>query len=221
MDCSGNRLTLVQTRTMRKKAIIFDLDNTIFPVPQIGHTLFAPLFALIEQAGYRGHELEQIKDEVMRRPFQRVAHDYQFSEALTKKSIALLKQLVYNAPIAIFEDYALVRQLPIDKFLVTTGFPNMQQSKVDRMGLQKDFREIHIVDPSTSNKTKKEVFAEIIQRHRYTKEEVLVIGDDLQSEIKAAQELGIEVVWYDKYQRYEPLPGLKKIASYQQVLAML
>src|SRR4051812_44929662 len=139
---------------MKKKAIIFDLDNTIYSVYTIGHTLFAPLFELLEQDGTQLQHMDKIRDEVMRRPFQHIANDYQFSEELTKKSIALLQQLVYNAPIEPFEDYALVRQLPIDKYLVTTGFPNMQQSKVDRMGLQNDFREIHIVDPSTSNKTK-------------------------------------------------------------------
>ncbi|MFL5748479.1 MAG: HAD family hydrolase [Niastella sp.] len=206
---------------MKKKAIIFDLDNTIYSVYTIGHTLFAPLFELLEQDGTQLQHMDKIRDEVMRRPFQHIANDYQFSEELTKKSIALLQQLVYNAPIEPFEDYALVRQLPIDKYLVTTGFPNMQQSKVDRMGLQNDFREIHIVDPSTSNKTKKDVFVEIILRHRYAKEDVLVIGDDLQSEIKAAQELGLDVVWYDKYERYEPMPGLKKITSYQQLMAFL
>jgi putative hydrolase of the HAD superfamily len=206
---------------MKKKAIIFDLDNTIYSVYSIGETLFAPLFELIEQDGTQTQHMNRIRDEVMRRPFQHIANDYQFSGELTRKSIKLLKQLVYSAPIEPFEDFAVVRQLPVDKYLVTTGFLKMQQSKVDRMGLQKDFREIHIVDPSTSGKTKKEVFAEIILRHQYAEEDVLVIGDDLQSEIKAAQELGIEVVWYDKYERYEPVPGLNKIASYQQLLALL
>jgi putative hydrolase of the HAD superfamily len=32
---------------MYKKAIIFDLDNTVYPVHSIGEELFAPLFALI------------------------------------------------------------------------------------------------------------------------------------------------------------------------------
>jgi putative hydrolase of the HAD superfamily len=206
---------------MKKKALLFDLDNTIFSVYSIGHTLFAPLFELIEQDGTQLQNMDKIRDEVMRRPFQQIANDYQFSEELTKKSIAILKQLVYNAPIEPFEDYALVQQLPHDKFLVTTGFKNMQQSKVDRMGLQKGFKEIHIVDPATSNKTKKEVFADIILRHQYAKEDVLVIGDDLHSEIKAGQDLDIDVIWYDKYERYEPQPGVQKITSYQQLVALL
>jgi putative hydrolase of the HAD superfamily len=206
---------------MKKKAIIFDLDNTIFSVYSIGNTLFAPLFDLMEQDGTQWAHIDAIRDEVMRRPFQQIAKDYRFSDELTRKSIDILKRLAYNAPIEPFEDYGLVRQLPIDKYLVTTGFRCMQQSKVDGMGLQHDFLEIHIVDPTTSNQTKKEVFLDIVQRHGYAKEEVLIVGDDLHSEIKAAQELGIDAVWYDKYERYEPKPELTKIAHYQQLLELL
>lgn len=187
---------------MKKKAIILDLDNTIFPVPSIGHKLFAPLFELIEQEGSHKDDLEKIKDEVMRRPFQQVAKDHHFNEALTSKCVAVLKELAYKDIIEPFEDYAIVKHWPVDKFLVTTGFVKMQQSKVDRLGLGADFKEIHIVDPATTNKTKKDVFADIIQRHGYSKEEVLVVGDDPNSEIKAAHELGIDAVLYDKFKRY-------------------
>jgi putative hydrolase of the HAD superfamily len=206
---------------MTKKAIIFDLDNTIFPVPQIGHTLFAPLFALIEEEGSHASELDQIKDEVMRRPFQRVANDHNFSEALTTKSIELLQTLSYNGTIEPYEDYAHIQRLPHDKYIVTTGFRKMQQSKVDHLGLANDFKEIHIIDPTTTKQTKKDVFAEIMHRHGYAPEDVMIVGDDLHSEIKAAQELGVYALWYDKEQRYEPVPGVKKITNYRELLMVL
>lgn len=206
---------------MRKKAFIIDLDNTIFPVPQIGDVLFAPLFALIEQEGSHAHELPKIKDEVMRRPFQLVAKDHHFSEELTGKSIELLKTLTYNDTIEPFEDYVLIQRLPQDKFLVTTGFRKMQQSKADRLALANDFKEIHIIDPTTTKQVKKDVFAEILQRHGYAKEDLLIIGDDLHSEIKAAQELGIDAIWYDKEERYEPVKGVMKIKDYGELLKML
>lgn len=206
---------------MKKKAIIFDLDNTIFPVPQIGHELFAPLFALIEQEGSQLGNLPGIKDEVMRRPFQQVAKDYGFSGSLTSQCIAILKELAYEGKIEPFEDYKLLQQLPVDKFLVTTGFKKMQQSKISRMRLEKDFKEIHIIDPSTTSQVKKDVFAEIQHRYGFSPEEMLVVGDDLHSEIKAAHELGFDAIWYDKYQRYEEVAGVKKIADYQELLVLL
>jgi putative hydrolase of the HAD superfamily len=204
-----------------KKAIIFDLDNTIYPVPQIGTKLFAPVFELLEIEGRSAHELEKIKDEVMRTPFQKVAKEHHFSEELTNKSIDILKDLAYNGAIEPFADFEYVRNLPVDKFLVTTGFTKMQQSKVDRLELAKDFIEIHIIDPTTSKKGKKDVFADIIQRHKYDKDDVMVVGDDVNSEIKAALELGVEAVWYDKYSRYEAKEGVKKISDYRKLVERL
>ncbi|MCS3796434.1 HAD family hydrolase [Niastella sp. OAS944] len=203
------------------KAIIFDLDNTIYPVPQIGTKLFAPLFELIEMEGDHSRDLEKIKDEIMRTPFQKVAKDHHFSEELTSKCINILKELAYTGAIEPFADFEVVRGLPVDKFLVTTGFTKMQQSKVDRLELAKDFKEIHIIDPTTSKKGKKDVFADIIQRYEYDKEDVIVVGDDVNSEIKAAHELGVEAVWYDKYNRYEAKEGVKKIADYRKLVERL
>jgi putative hydrolase of the HAD superfamily len=97
----------------------------------------------------------------------------------------------------------------------------MQQSKIDKLELTKDFKEIHIIDPTITKKTKKDVFADIIQRHGYEKEDVLVVGDDVNSEIKAAQELGVEALWYDKYSRYEAKEGVKKISDYRKVVERL
>ena len=182
---------------MQKKAIIFDLDNTIYAVSTIGEELFASLFELIVEAGNHTREMDKIRSDIMRRPFQLVAKDYGFSEVLTNKGIALLKDLTYNGKIEPFEYHQAIRKLPVDKFLVTTGFLKLQQSKIEGMKIAGDFKEIHIVDPLTSATTKKDVFADIIQRHGYDKSEVLVVGDDLYSEIKAAQELGVEAILYD------------------------
>jgi putative hydrolase of the HAD superfamily len=65
------------------------------------------------------------------------------------------------------------------------------------LNIEADFVEIHIVDPEKSPLTKKDVFADIMARHNYTAEDVLVIGDDPESEIKAAKALGIDTFLFD------------------------
>lgn len=187
---------------MGKKAIIFDLDNTIYSVHSIGDELFATLFEMIRQDGHHSENMEEIKDDIMRRPFQMVARDFQFSRELTENGMVLLNELTYEGKIEPFKDYQFVKNLAIDKFLVTTGFPKLQQSKVTGMKIEQDFKEIHIVDPSTSDKTKLDVFADIMKRHGYAREELLVVGDDLHSEIKTAQDLGIDAVLYDNFNRH-------------------
>lgn len=201
---------------MRKKAIIFDLDNTIYPVRSIGDELFASLFKLIEETGKHDEDMEEIKKDVMRKPFQVVADKYNFGPELTQKGIDLLRKLTYNGSIKPFDDYREVKQLSADKFLVTTGFFNLQQSKIKGMGIEQDFKKVYIVDPDTSDKTKKDIFAEILKENGYDVAEVLVIGDDIDSEIKAAQDLGIDTVLYDKLNQ-NPGTSLRRITDFKEL----
>ena len=180
------------------KGLILDLDNTIYPVVQIGENLFKPLFDLIlEHGGYKG-EVSDIRFDTMRMPFQHIISRYEFSSDLARESIDLLTDLAYHFPMEPFDDYEFVRGVDLPKFLVTTGFSIMQNSKVDRLGIRDDFEEIHIVDPATSDLTKKDIFSGILERYQWQAGEVLVIGDDVNSEIKAGNALGIPTVLYLK-----------------------
>ena len=205
---------------MRKKAIILDLDNTIYAVRTIGDELFAPLFDLISKDEHHANDLDKIKKETMRRPFQWVAKKYHFSEELTAKGTAILKTLAYHGKIEPFGDYRYVKSLPVDRFLVTMGFLKMQQSKVEKMNIAHDFKEIFIVDPAVSDKTKKDVFEEIIHRYGYAKTDILVVGDDPESEIKAARELSIEAVLYDKDNLY-PDEDVPRITDFTELIKFL
>ncbi|TPE45913.1 HAD family hydrolase [Pontibacter mangrovi] len=183
---------------MNIQALILDLDNTIFPVPSIGDELFQPFFELLEQRQDYEGDLQEIRKDAMRIPYQKVAEKYKFSEALKDKGDSILQQLTYSKHIPAFEDYAVLKQLPFAKFLVTTGYTNMQQSKIDCLGIAPDFTELHVVDPTKTDKTKKGVFQSILERYKYKPTEVLVIGDDPHSELKAGRELGIRTVLYTK-----------------------
>lgn len=182
---------------MRKKAIIYDLDNTLYPVHAIGDKLFAPLFDLIAETDLHTKNLEAIKKETMRTPFRLVAKEYGFSDQLTKKAIEIQEKLEYNEPIAAFEDYPEIKNIKAERFLVTTGFEKMQYSKIKHLGIENDFKEIHIVNPVLTSK--KEVFADILKRNNYKANEILVVGDDPKSEIQAAKDLGIDTVLYNKF----------------------
>jgi len=181
---------------MPVKAIIYDLDNTIFPVSSIGDKLFGPLFDLIAQSGQHNDRMEDIRYAIMRTPFRIVAQRHNFSDELTQKAIELQDTIEYTGEILPFEDYPETRNIPGERFLVTTGFKTMQLSKIRQLGITADFKEVHVVNPVENSK--KEVFADILKRYDYKPEEVLVIGDDPESEIAAAKELNIPTVLYDK-----------------------
>lgn len=207
--------------TKPKKAFIYDLDNTIYGVPTIGDALFAPLFELIQSRGDFQGSFEQVRQDIMRQPFQVVAAHYRFSQDLTREGIDLLRHLEYEGDIQPFADYGEILLIPGERFLVTTGFIRLQESKIRGMGIEEDFREIHIVDPDTSSKTKKDVFADILHRHAFQPAEVLVIGDDPGSEIKAARDLGLDTVLYDKYRRHPGALATFRISDFGDLRNLL
>ena len=211
---------------MIKKALILDLDNTIYPVNSIADHLFAELFATLD--GYielinsdDPDRLSKIKHEMTRRPFQHIADEFRLNEEVRNKMIGLLKNMTYDLPIRPYDDYKHVRSIPLDKFLVTTGFSKLQWSKVKMLGIEGDFKHIHIVDPEVSPKTKKDIFAEIMQIHNYRPEDLLVIGDDPESEIKAARALGIAAFLYDPLDNHPQAEVSYRSGNLQDVLNLL
>ncbi len=182
---------------MQKKAIIFDLDNTIYLVSSIADRLFETLFGIIAESGEYTGDLEKIKAEIMRRPFQYVADEFEFSIQLKATCMDHLKNLAYDRAIDPVENYETIRNFAYLKFLVTTGFNTLQNSKIEKLGIQNDFEKIFIIDPSETAKTKRDIFKKILINYKLRLDEVLVVGDDLNSEIKAAAELGIDSVLYD------------------------
>jgi len=199
-----------------KKAMIYDLDNTLYAVSDIGHELFAPLFDRIERSDNYSEDMDKIKKDLMRKPYQEVAEIYGFDEELKRDGDDILKELTYEKEIQVFEDYPALKELtyekeiqvfedypailelPGDRYLVTTGYTNMQNSKIRNMGISNDFKDLIVVDPSISDLTKMDVFSKIMKENGYQPSEMMVIGDDPDSEIKAAAELGIETVLYHK-----------------------
>jgi putative hydrolase of the HAD superfamily len=209
-----------------KRALILDLDNTIYPVSSIADNLFAALFKTLDQYSDRINTIDRdqvskIKDEMTRRPFQHIADEFKLNEDLRNRMTDTLKGMTYNLPMQAFEDYEHVRTIKLDKFLVTTGFVNLQMSKIKMLGIEQDFKSIHIVDPENSNQTKKDVFAIIMEKHGYSPEELLVIGDDPESEIKAAKALGIDTFLFDPNNKYPDAQVTFRSASLKDALSIL
>jgi len=182
-----------------RKALIFDLDNTIYPVSSIADNLFGQLFGLLEnnREMIGIEKVEAIKEEMTRRPFQYIADKYGLTAKIREGMEEALRNMSYDLPMQPFEDYHSLKNIPLDKYLVTTGYPKLQYSKIRQLGIENDFKETIIVDPDKSSQTKKDVFAAIIEKYGYQSEQLLVIGDDPASEIKAALELGIDTFLFD------------------------
>jgi len=202
---------------MRKKAIILDLDNTIYPVSSIGDRLFKSLFSLILESGEYTGDFGQIRFEIMRRPFQYIADEFSFSESLKANCFKLLANLTYDEKMQPFEGYQTLLTLPCRRFLVTTGYTKMQHSKIRQLGIENDFEAIFVIDPDQSNLTKRDLFEKILADYNLSIDDVLVVGDDLNSEILHAKALGIETVLYDYMSQYQEFEHQNVIRNHKDL----
>ena len=94
-------------------------------------------------------------------------------------------------------------------------------SKIKTMKIEPDYTEIFVVDPDTTDKIKRDVFEEIISKYGYATSDVFIIGDDPDSEVLAAQELGAHPILFDVDERHEARPGVTKVNGFKELLAIL
>jgi putative hydrolase of the HAD superfamily len=206
-----------------KRVLILDLDNTIYPVNSIANHLFGHLFKLIDERLEPADSdmVNKAKDELTRRPYQHVADEFGFSAELKAAGMEMLNNIELDIPMHAFEQYVQIQSIAIDKYLVTTGFTKLQMSKVKMLGIEADFKGIYIVDPEKSSQTKKDVFTNIMAENGYAPEDVLVIGDDPKSEIKAAVELGIDTFLFDPGDRHTDATVTYRGKDYMDVVRIV
>lgn len=202
---------------MIKKAIILDLDNTIYPVSSIGDKLFKSLFELIKSRGEYSGNFERIRYEIMRRPFQFVAKEFSFSESLFNDGMMLLQDLTFGEPMLPFEDYKEMKDITILKFLVTVGFTKLQKSKIRQLNIENDFEAIFIIDPVKTRLSKKEIFLKILHENAFDENDLIVVGDDVNSEIKAGKETGIDTVLYDREGKHSGMENQTIISNFKEL----
>jgi FMN phosphatase YigB (HAD superfamily) len=180
------------------RAVIFDLDNCLAAADEAGDVLFAPAFAAMRAAN-RGH----LSDEALaaafadtwRHALDFVARKHGFSDAVLDAGWRAFRTLEVTQPLRGYPDLREIEKLPLERFLVTTGFRRLQESKIAALGIRHLFAEIHVdaID-ETPRSSKKDIFAGIASRHGWQPGEVLVVGDNADSEIAAGNALGMPTV---------------------------
>ena len=148
---------LVIEINMIKKALIFDLDDTIYPIKPYADAMFGPLYELIKPHLTEA-VFEEVKEDLLTTPFQKVADRYHFSHALKQEGMQISLDMGFDGELTPFEDYLPLRDLEIEKFLVTGGYTKIQKCKIKQLDISKDFKEIFIPDPAKSNLEKVDIF---------------------------------------------------------------
>lgn len=180
------------------KALIFDLDSCLAAATEIGAAIVAPIFNAIREANQGdvpSADLEAAFTDCWRFPFDFVAEKYGFSSAMRTAGYRGFSQLEITQPLHGYGDLAVLEDLPGKLFLVTSGFRRLQASKVRALGLTARFTDI-LIDAIDAGPTqgKRPIFETILSEHQLKPDEVLVVGDNPDSEIAAGNQLGITTV---------------------------
>jgi phosphoglycolate phosphatase-like HAD superfamily hydrolase len=129
------------------KALIFDLDNCLAAANEVGEELFEPAFEAIRTANRGTLTLEQLTEafkECWRHPLDFLAQRFGFSKEMLAAGWKVFSQTVVETSMKGYGDLAVLRGLPFDLYLVTSGFRGLQESKVKALQTGDLFRGIEI-----------------------------------------------------------------------------
>ena len=180
------------------KAIIYDLDNTIFPADTITMAVAQPLLdAIRKDSGniLSPQLLEEAIADCYKISIRDVAKKYCFSQHMLKEALKAFTTMQIDYQLHPYSDYNFIRQIPGIRFLVTSGNTYFQNLKISNLGIKSDFQEIYIHDDEDSSfEGKLKIFQSIRNKYHLTNQRVMVVGDNPSSEIAAGNKLKMTTV---------------------------
>lgn len=180
--------------------LILDLDHTLFDPESIPIEVMEPVFEEVRAAharvgGISRERLEESLGELMGTPISLVATRYGWPDPLRSTCLEASARVALPPELPVYPDVAAIVDLPCRKVLVTTGVPGLQWRKIEATGIRAWLDGVHIDDVlATPRRGKKAVFETVLEEEEVGPEAVVVVGDRLESEIAAGNELGLRTV---------------------------
>jgi putative hydrolase of the HAD superfamily len=206
------------------RALIFDLDNCLAPSDELGRDLLEPVFTAVREANHgrlSETELAAAFEDCWVYGFDKVAERHGFSDAMREAGWRAFAGIEVRAPMRGYGDLDLLPTLGDRRFLVTSGFRRLQESKVRALGVSDAFDEV-VIDAidEPERRGKERVFQDLLAKHRLNPAEVLVVGDDPESELASARKLGLGAVQTVR-PRVRAAAGLPHVRDFEELRRML
>lgn len=179
-------------------AVIFDLDNCLAPADEVGADFFRPAFDAIAAANdgsVPADAMRQALSDVWFHAFDRVAEQHGFTQAMFDAGWQAFANLEVVKPMQGYADLDDLAAIRADRFLVTSGFRKLQESKIRALGIAGLFHGIFVDAIDEAPRLgKRGCFRAIIERYALAAQDVIVVGDNPDSEIEAGNSLGLRTV---------------------------
>jgi len=197
--------------------LLFDFDNTLADFNASSKLAFVdllngigiefaeelyPIYNKINHQCWDEREAGLISHEVLKKKrwelfFKQVGIDH---DPLAANGIYF--ETIKTNPVYI--DYATELLVGIQShfktMIITNGLSEVQNPRIEKLGIAKYFDHIVISDEIGTAKPQKAFFDHCYElMHRPNKSKVLVIGDTLKSDIKGGQNFGFDTCWYNYY----------------------
>jgi FMN phosphatase YigB (HAD superfamily) len=181
------------------RAAVFDLDHTLFDPRTLPRATFHRLEAHVRQlaAGLLPERaLDVALADSWQFPFDRVVKLHALPEGVSTAWRDAACALEVTEPLTPFPDVVTgLQQLSLRRFLLTTGFRRLQESKLRQLGLAPFFEAVYVdaLDPPGPI-GKRACLERFLQEHALSASEVMVVGDRADDELSAGAALGMVVV---------------------------
>lgn len=180
------------------RALFLDLDNCLAAADEAGRGHFQPAFDAIAAANdgrLTPGQLAQAFEETWVHAYDFVAKKFDFSPRMFAAGFEALKKAEIPGPMRGYGDLHVLESLGLPLYLVTSGFRVLQHSKLKALGIVGRFRRI-IIDAvdEEARPGKEHHFRMLLAEEGLAPEEVLVVGDNPDSEIEAGNRLGMVTV---------------------------
>jgi HAD superfamily hydrolase (TIGR01549 family) len=178
------------------KAIIFDLDMCILDPRSMRGAYFQPVLDPLQDSDLSPERKESISELLWTTSLEDTIEHFSIPKEIGDKMREAFIKLESPESVATFGDEKHIKSLAVKKFLVTSGFTRFQRSKIAKLGIADLFDEVVIdeIDDPSIRKGKKKIFEEIARDHNLQASEVLVVGDNPLSELRAGKSLGMPTV---------------------------
>ncbi|MEK7821869.1 MAG: HAD family hydrolase [Planctomycetota bacterium] len=201
---------------MQIKALIFDLDDTLYDCSNtLSRDRRRELARVV--ARYKGCSEEEAlgvlqRDEAVRKygRYEGLAHRLGLPPSFLNEIQAVLQRPPDLSQIKLFPNVPptlqALRGRGLKVFLVTSGNLEEQEAKLDQLGLSASgglLDEVMIVKRDGEGKAKGDCFQRLMEKYNLTPKEVMCVGDRIEDELAAAAALGITTAMLRHGQHYE------------------
>lgn len=177
------------------KGVIVDFDMCIFDTHSIGERA---LDAVIEPLRRRWPDVlcAQVLATLWTTALEDVVVLYQIPDAVAEQMRRAHQMLTVPETACTYGDERYLRAIPAYRVLVTSGYQLWQEAKIRKTRVARLFDRVIIdaVDNPNTRKGKMRIFQELMDEHAWLPGEVMVVGDNPHSELRAGKELGMITV---------------------------